>query len=139
MNPPDKRKNVERFRIRNGCLGSDESEGNNGAFFIPYDLPGERITLSVIVSDAAGWDHVSVSHPDRCPTWAEMCYVKRLFFRYDEWVVQYHPPPAENISAHDFCLHMWRPQRTDIVRPPSWMVGPPAFSKVRKCEATGDE
>ena len=38
-------------------------------------------TLRVLFSDGLGWDHVSVSLADRCPTWAEMCFIKDLFLR----------------------------------------------------------
>ena len=48
-------------------------------------------TLSVIYSNGGGWDHVSVSTPNRCPTWDEMCEIKDIFFAEDECCVEYHP------------------------------------------------
>jgi hypothetical protein len=36
--------------------------------------------LRCIVSVGLGWDHVSVSLPNRCPTWTEMDLVKDTFF-----------------------------------------------------------
>jgi len=80
--------------------------------------------LQVIASDGGGWDHVSVSLPDRCPTWAEMCYVKQAFFQSKEWALQYHPASQDNINCHPYCLHLWRPQNIEIPQPPWWMVGP---------------
>ena len=97
--------------------------GNNGYFLVPYK---ER-RLAVIAADEL-WDHVSVSLPDRTPTWEEMCHVKSLFFTDDEWVMQLHPPKSKNISMHDFCLHLWRPHDQAIPMPPSWMVGLPGVS-----------
>lgn len=114
------KKQIEERRVRVGPFASDESYGMNGKFGVPCGTA----VLTVIVSDGGGWDHVSVSLDHRCPTWEEMCYVKRMFFRGDEWVMQLHPPEADNISYHDYCLHMWRPQEQDIPMPPSWMVGP---------------
>lgn len=78
--------------------------------------------LMVIASWGGGWDHVSVSRPDRCPTWEEMERVKRAFFRPEECAMQLHVPPADHINAHPFCLHLWRPHDVLIPLPPKWMV-----------------
>lgn len=83
-------------------------------------------TMNVIASWAEGWDHVSVSRPNRCPTWDEMDFVKRCFFKPDETVMQLHVPEADHINHHPYCLHLWRPHGPDIPRPPSIMVGLPA-------------
>lgn len=66
--------------------------------------------FTVVFSEGAGWDHVSVSHPGRLPTWTEMCAVKELFFRDDEAVMQLHPPKTSYVNNHVYCLHLWRPQ-----------------------------
>lgn len=78
--------------------------------------------LRCIASNAEGWDHVSVSLPDRCPSWQEMCRVKRLFFSDDEWVLQYHPSEHDYVNNHPFVLHLWRPQNLEIPKPPKVMV-----------------
>lgn len=80
--------------------------------------------LRVIASAGEGWDHVSVSLPNRCPNWLEMELVKRAFFKEDETAMQLHVPPSDHISCHHNCLHLWRPQAVDIPRPPDWMVAP---------------
>jgi hypothetical protein len=115
MRPP------EQFRLRTGRMASDESHGNNGAFVVP--LKTHKQTVFVIASDGAGWEHVSVSRRDRCPTWAEMCEVKELFWGADEWVVQYHPAAADYVNDHPFCLHLWRPVGVLLPTPPAWLVG----------------
>lgn len=79
--------------------------------------------LRIIASSSEGWDHVSVSLPDRCPTWEEMDYIKRLFFKPDECAIQYHVPVSDHISVHPYCLHLWRPHSVMIQMPPKWMVG----------------
>ncbi len=66
--------------------------------------------LAVIVSDGDKWDHVSVSLATRCPTWEEMCFIKKLFFKPEEAVMQLHPPATEYVNCHPYCLHLWRPQ-----------------------------
>ena len=35
--------------------------------------------IAFIASWAGGWEHVSVSLRNRCPTWDEMCLVKDIF------------------------------------------------------------
>lgn len=77
----------------------------------------------VVWSFGAGWEHVSVSLPDRCLTWAEMCQVKDIFWAAEECVVQYHPPASEYVNQHPYCLHLWRPTKQALPLPPMWMVG----------------
>lgn len=79
-----------------GQPGDDE----HGAFRI--NGPRNRV-LRVIASSGDGWDHVSVSLPDRTPTWEEMEHVKRLFFRDDETAMQLHVPPGEHINFATTC------------------------------------
>ena len=77
----------------------------------------------VVWSYGGGWDHVSVSWNNRCPTWDEMCEVKKLFFYPEEVCVQYHPPESEYVNQFPYCLHIWRCQQPGMPMPPSWMVG----------------
>ena len=83
--------------------------------------------FEIIASWGKGWDHVSVKIglPDdntRIPTWEEMCAIKDLFWRPSEWVVQYHPGIEDYIDCHPHVLHLWKPQRGEIKRPPFFMV-----------------
>ena len=91
--------------------------------------------LRIIASWGGGWDHVSVSLKNRCPTWDEMALVKRVFFRADECVMQLHPPEANYVNHHPFCLHLWRPQNEKIPQPPSAFVGPKTQSETGKAGA----
>lgn len=79
--------------------------------------------LTVVASNGAGWDHVSVSTPTRTPTWEEMCAIKDICFNDDEAVIQYHPPKSEYVNNHPYCLHMWKPQQVPMLMPPSLLVG----------------
>lgn len=90
-----------------------------GAFMLPGIGKG---ALACIASISDGWDHISVSMQHRCPDWAEMEYVKRLFFEDHETAMQLHVPPVDHISIHPFCLHLWRPHSMPIPRPPQWMI-----------------
>lgn len=80
--------------------------------------------LRVLAAAGEGWDHVSVSLIDRCPTWDEMEFVKRKFFKDDETAMQLHVPAKDHINHHPYCLHLWRPHRAEIPLPPADMVGP---------------
>ena len=109
----------EKYRIKSGPLASNESYGNNGAFWVKT----KKCVFTVIASDQIGWEHVSVSLPSRCPTWEEMCFIKSLFWSEDDCVIQYHPPKSDYVNNHQYCLHMWRPIEQSLPTPPSFMVG----------------
>ena len=104
----------DKVRMMMGDIGDHTC----GVFLIPF----RSSLLTVIASAAEGWDHVSVSLASRCPNWEEMEFVKRAFFRDDEWAMQLHAPPSRHINAMPSCLHIWRPMKAEIPQPPAWMV-----------------
>jgi hypothetical protein len=115
---------LEAFRLRGervreiyGWVG-DEA---HGAFSVPSCI--DKQPLVVVVSGSGGWDHVSVSRRNRCPSWPEMEQIKRLFFDDTETAMQLHVPSADHVNDHPYCLHLWRPHHIEIPRPPSIMVG----------------
>jgi hypothetical protein len=89
-----------------------------------FKSPSDDKVLRVIAAVGDGWEHVSVSKVAKTPSWAEMEFVKRTFFKPDETAMQLHVPPEAHISFHAHCLHLWRPVDQEIPRPPGWMVGP---------------
>jgi hypothetical protein len=110
-------------RVTKGMFGTSHDAGNNGLFFVRSPSIKETALMRIIASDGLGWEHVSVSFAHRCPTWAEMCKVKSLFWDAEDAVMQLHPPESEWVNNHSYCLHLWRPVGTDIPRPPEYMVG----------------
>ena len=132
----------ERYRLKQSKipgLATDSTWGNNGMFLIPhwrirnYELRC-KVSDSTYMKDHVEddkdlWEHISVTVAEikkdatRCPTWAEMCYVKDLFFGNDEAVMQLHPPEREYVNNHPFCLHLWKPVGQEIPLPPSIYVG----------------
>lgn len=110
----------EIFRIRTGRLGTSAVSGNNGAFQLVLRDGSRAFAIS---SDGMGWEHVSVSMPNRCLTWDEMCQVKDMFWSPEDCVVQYHPPKSEYVNVHPFTLHLWRARYLDMPRPLPSMVG----------------
>lgn len=111
--------NLYRFRDKNSLYGSDDSIGNNGAFYISF----ESYELKCIASDGMDWEHVSVSLPHRCPNWKEMCHIKSIFWDDEDIVIQYHPKKSEYVNNHPYVLHLWRPIKKEIPRPPKILVG----------------
>lgn len=93
------------------CRVGGEPGDNTGAASVPH----RGVLLRIIWCDGGGWDHVSVSCDTRTPTWAEMEFVRGLFFGDDEWVMQLSVPRSEHINIHEHCLHLWRPQTADEI------------------------
>ena len=98
-----------------------EGEDGFAAWWLWPGTASKKIT--VIASWGGGWDHVSVAHPNRTPTWDEMCQVKDVFFGDEECVIQFHPPKSEYVNDHPYCLHLWKNQEQNIELPPSIFVG----------------
>lgn len=110
----------EKFRVLNGLMGSDATYGNNGAFIVTLK---HAQTVQVIASSGMGWEHVSVSRKDRCPTWDEMCQIKNIFWDEEDCCIQFHPAKSEYVNNHPYCLHIWRPLDAIIPIPDSILVG----------------
>lgn len=72
-------------------------------------VASDGVTEITPLSIGYGWEHVSIAHPRRCPTWEEMCHLKDLFWTEEETVMQLHPKKADYRNFHPFCLHLWRP------------------------------
>lgn len=111
------------------CAGDNDPFG---LFLIPHPKTG--VTLRAIACGAfpetRGWEHVSVSLPNRCPNWIEMCHVKDLFWLPEECVVQFHPPRSVYRNLHPFCLHLWRHETYQFPLPEGDLVAPAGFQKV---------
>jgi hypothetical protein len=117
MKPLDKKYDLYRYQLHRTLGGPTWGALAN--------IPGPNGSrLHVIFSDGMGWDHVSVSLKNRCPTWEEMCYVKEIFFELEDCVIQFHPPKSDYKNAHPYCLHLWRCQEQEFPRPPSITVAP---------------
>ena len=111
---------AEKWRLTKGFYKSSTGDPF-GYFVVLY----KNNRLRVIASNDLGWEHVSVSLQDRCPTWEDMSYVKKLFWSDDDLVVQMHVPKSDYVNCHPHCLHLWRKEGTNdfCERPPSIMVG----------------
>jgi hypothetical protein len=109
----------EIYRRLDPWVGTDMGDRSNGYLFIP------KRQMKVIFSNGGGWEHVSVSVIDRCPTWEEMEDVKRRFWEDSDTVMQLHVPVKDHRNCHPYCLHLWRPTNgQEIPRPPGIFVAP---------------
>jgi len=109
---------LEVYRRPHWTDPKDMGDRHNGCFQIPKRF------MVIVASSGEGWEHVSVSVKDRCPTWEEMEWVKRRLWEDTDTVMQLHVPPAEHKNLHPYCLHLWRPLQAEIPRPPSIFVAP---------------
>lgn len=91
-----------------------------GAARIPG--PCARDLQVIFASADPQWEHVSVSTPTRPPNWAEMCFIKHLFWDGEDTVMQLHPPESRYVNLHPHCLHLWRPIDQPIPLPGMFLV-----------------
>lgn len=84
-----------------------------GCFYFPLG----NIFFQVIASNQAGWEHISVSNDDRCPTFKEIVTMKEMFFNPGEVVFQVHPKKENYVNFHETCLHLWRPTNVNVPLP----------------------
>lgn len=112
---------LERFRVRTFSWSSLTGD-RFGAFIIPAPKSGKTFTV-ICAPEGGEWEHVSVSLPNRCPTWEEMNLIKDLFFEEEETVVQFHPKKSEYKNLHPYCLHLFK-HKDGHVLPPSILVAP---------------
>lgn len=119
---------IEDGRIRSGAMAT-KSDDPAGVFLV---MSPWRTFLKLVVSSAAiwqqegmigpAWDHVSVSHDLRTPSWDEMAWVKEQLFEAEECVVQFHPPASRYVNLHQHCLHLWRLADSPFPMPPQECV-----------------
>lgn len=130
---------INKYRQRAGQLMSTDGDGNNGMFIVPHNKIQDYY-FACMASDGLGWEHVSVSllksvkrqhggsffvAVERTATWAEMSYIKSLFWDAEDAVMELHPPKSMYVSSHPYCLHLWRPVEGNIPLPDPIMVGIP--------------
>lgn len=106
-------------------MGFKQKTGDQFGFFRIPSCKNSNHIMYVQANDGSetGWDHVSVSLVNRCPSWEEMCQIKNLFWDEDECVVQFHPPKSEYVNNAIYCLHLWKNTKEEIKMPPSILVG----------------
>jgi len=86
---------VEKGRLIDGSAYSSRHGQPYGCFYLKCpDGRHLKVIACHACKESGGWEHVSVSlvaGRDMTPTWTEMNWVKDLFWKEDETVVQFHP------------------------------------------------
>lgn len=104
----------------NLVIKAQAPNGGIGGYY--YDRISDK-RLNFIFSCQMGWEHLSVSMPNKTPSWDQMCRMKDIFWGEDEACVQYHPKKEDYVNNHKHCLHIWKPADYELPTPPSLMVG----------------
>ena len=53
------------------------------------------------------WLHVSVSHPDRLPTWETLVKIKNIFVGLEGEAMMFFPKQSEYVNYHPYYMHLW--------------------------------
>lgn len=51
--------------------------------------------------------HLSISHPDRYPSWDEICDARYSLLPDDVTMAQVLPPRRQYVNLHPNCFHLW--------------------------------
>lgn len=114
-------KKIDEIRKKRNLFIEAEAP-NDGMGGHYYDsVSGKR--LNFIFSYQLGWEHLSVSMPNKTPSWDQMCRMKDIFWNDDETCVQFHPKKEDYVNNHPHCLHIWKPVNEKLPIPPSILVG----------------
>jgi hypothetical protein len=113
---------LDRHRLATSEIAVYGTVGNSGNGIFAFKSRVDHRELRVVASSGSGWEHVSVSKRSKPPSWAEMEWIKRKFFKPDEVCMQLHVAVEDHISAHPNCLHIWRPLDAEIPLPPKEFV-----------------
>lgn len=77
--------------------------------FVAYESDdGVRVLFSARTeADGKRWLHVSLSRPNRLPTWSDIRKVKDIFVGRDRLAIQVFPRQADYVNIHPYVLHLW--------------------------------
>lgn len=67
------------------------------------------------LSDGKHYMHLSISHPDRYPTWDELLMAKAEFLTDEQEAIQVLPRKSEYVNVDKHCFHLWYCYDGDIL------------------------
>ena len=80
-----------------------------GGFRLRFGRRSGKVEATVIVSWAdegdGTWLHASIAHPDRLPTYGELCALHAAVFTGPAY--QVFVGPDEHVNIHPYALHLW--------------------------------
>jgi len=72
-----------------------------------YAMGDCRVLVSRDATPTGQRWHLSISHPDRYPTWEEIKKARYQLLPLDIVMVQVLPPPGDYVNIHPNTFHLW--------------------------------
>lgn len=69
-----------------------------------YEMNG----CTIIVGSSSKGYHMSISHPDRLPTWEEIRTARYKLCPKNVTMAMLLPPENEYVNIHPNCFHLWQ-------------------------------
>jgi hypothetical protein len=101
--------------VSRGAVANPDRRRELRPVAIPPDVrrllePGSRVfTLgscrAIVSQGATGW-HLSISRPDRLPTWEEVRDGRYALVPDEATMALILPPRDEYVNVHEFCFHL---------------------------------
>lgn len=73
-------------------------------------LGGLQVAINAFGYKGNIWIHASISHPDRLPTYHELCSLKEVVFGKQGICAQVFEAAENHVNIHPNCLHLWGPR-----------------------------
>lgn len=81
-----------------------------------FSLPdGLKVGVNAFGHKGHIWIHASISHPDRLPSYSELCLLKEAVFGRHGICAQVFEAEENHVNIHPNCLHLWGP-----LEPSAW-------------------
>lgn len=99
-------------------LPGNWQEHQRGADGCSYVNLKQRLSIIWSVAqeaDGRWWQHVSVAHPVRLPTWDELVSIKEWPIGRDVDAYQVIPKRETYVNIHEHCLHLFRCLDGDVL------------------------
>ena len=71
--------------------------------------------VQILKSVDDGRLHLSISHPKRYPTWAEIHKVRYELLPVAKHFVMALPPPQHYLNVHKNCFHLWEVKEEKLI------------------------
>lgn len=88
---------IRAYTAESGCniiCGHEPNKRAPGGIWLPPD----QLLL---------W-HLSISHPERYPTWDEVADARYELVPAEVTMAMLLPPPEQYLNEHPYCFHLWQ-------------------------------
>lgn len=84
---------------------SQHKIGQEGVYYWRFN--GTQFAVIITKDDGVNW-HMSISHPNRYPTYEELKEARYKFCPDEVEMAQIFPPKSEFVNVHPNCFHLWQ-------------------------------